>query len=448
MRPDVEAIVDRLSRTRSRPWLEVLDAAALDEPATQAPSAADMVRPYQWLLERVREGVRLTEAGYLPPALVAAAMDELGWSGDWPGKHNREHQMIPVLELRESAQRFGLLRKQYGRLLLTRVGARMAGDPAGLWWHLASRLPDARSEPERHAGILYLLIVAADRSLDDALLADGMTLLGWAQGPTRQSLSPTAAFAAARDTWAVFRRLDLLGVHPWITRAAQAKPQARAFARAALLGRPDGRAPAVPLRAEPGQPSRRAPEQAVQLLVTLCDVEPPIWRRLIVPASLTLRELHAAVQTAMGWQDYHLHLFEIGDLLYGDVEEIDERHFGDEETFTVGQAAAVAPAFQYEYDFGDGWRHEIRVEQVMPSLAAGAPHLLGAARACPPEDCGGMWGYEHLLEVLADPAHEEHEEMLDWVGGPFDPEAVDIAAINANLELYDRHTRQRRLRGK
>jgi hypothetical protein len=186
--------------------------------------------------------------------------------------------------------------------------------------------------------------------------------------------------------------------------------------------------------------------ESAQLTVTLRDIEPAIWRRLVVPASLTLRELHAVIQTAMGWQDYHLHLFDVDGVVYGDVEEIDDRPLGDEETFTVGQAVERVSMFSYEYDFGDGWVHDIRVEQVMSGIGSGTPHLIGGARACPPEDCGGSWGYENLLEVLADPSHSEHETMLHWVGGEFDPEAFDLAETNANLELYDRHTRQRRTR--
>ena len=187
-------------------------------------------------------------------------------------------------------------------------------------------------------------------------------------------------------------------------------------------------------------------EQAVQLTVTLRDIEPAIWRRLVVPASLTLRELHAVIQTALGWDDYHLHLFEVDGVLYGDVDEIQGHPLGDEEIFTVGQAAGAVRDFRYEYDFGDSWDHDVCVEQVMSSVGGGTPHLIGGARACPPEDCGGPGGYEHLLEVLADPSDSEHEATLQWAGGPFDPEMFDLAETNVNLELYDRHTRQRRMR--
>jgi hypothetical protein len=432
VRAHVETIVDRLRDARSLSWLRVIDDADLDHPAEQDDAPDVVVAPYRWLLETVGDGVRLTQAGYLPPAFVTEAMAALGWQDDWPGTHNREVQTLPILELRESAQRCGLLRKNRGQLLVTRVGRSLVDDPVGLWWHLAGRLPDARSDAERDAGMLYLLTVAAGRSKDDGLLAEGMSVLGWAQGGTREPLSPTSAFIAARDTWAMFRRLGLLGKRDrWDEPEPPPTPQGRTLARAALIGRD-----ATPAISAKG----RSAEQAVQLTVTLRDVEPPIWRRLDVPTSLTLHELHEVIQTAMGWQNYHLHLFDVDGVNYGDVEDM-EGPLGDEDAFTVGQAAG---GFSYEYDFGDGWTHDIHIDQVIASV--GAPQLVGGARACPPEDCGGAWGYRHLLEVLADPAHEEHEHLLGWVGGAFDPEAFDLAETNANLELYDRHTRQRRTR--
>jgi hypothetical protein len=117
----------------------VIDDAELHRPAEQDDAPDAVVAPYRWLLERVGTGVRLTQAGYLPPALVAEAMAALGWQDDWPGKHNREDLTIPILELRESAQRFGLLRKDRGQLLVTKVGRSLVDDPVGLWWHLGAR---------------------------------------------------------------------------------------------------------------------------------------------------------------------------------------------------------------------------------------------------------------------------------------------------------------------
>jgi hypothetical protein len=201
VRTEVETVVDRLRRARSLPWLRVIDDAELERPVDPDEAPDAVVHCYRWLLGRVGSGVRLTQAGYLPPGLVSEAMTALGWQDDWIGKHNREDQTLPILELRESAQRFGLLRKNRGRLLVTKTGRSLLDDPLGLWWHLAARLPDARSEPERDAGVLYLLTVAAGRPRDPAVLADGMTILGWAEHGSRQPLDRSSAFAAARDTW-------------------------------------------------------------------------------------------------------------------------------------------------------------------------------------------------------------------------------------------------------
>jgi hypothetical protein len=332
-----------------------------------------------------------------------------------------------------------LARKYRGQLVPTKIGRALADDPVGLWWHLAGVLPDARSEPQRHAGVLYLITVAAGLAENDAMLAEGMTILGWTERGTYHPLSPPAAFGAARDTWAMFRRLSLV---PRTHRPEEGvpTPAARRLARAALLGREQR---AVAHAPAPG-PRRRTSESALQLRVSLRDTD--VWRRLVVPASLTLRELYAVLQTAMGWEDYHLHLFDVDGVLYGDVEEMEGQPLGDEETFTLAQAADAVREFVYEYDFGDSWHHDIVIEQAMPSVGTGTPHLVDGAGACPPEDCGGPGGFENLLAVLADPTDEEHEEMLEWVGGSYDPAAFDIDSLNAALELYDRHTRQRRMR--
>jgi Plasmid pRiA4b ORF-3-like protein len=191
------------------------------------------------------------------------------------------------------------------------------------------------------------------------------------------------------------------------------------------------------------EPESRGAERSIELTITLRDTHPPIWRCLVVPASLTLHELHDVLQPAMGWLGYHLHMFDVGGVLYGDVEEFQGRPLGEEDSFTVGQAADVVANFSYQYDFGDSWDHDVRVEHRITTIGSGTPQLIAGARACPPEDCGGTPGYEHLLTVLADRHHEEHEELLRWVGGQYDPEAFDLAQTNANLELLDRHTRRR-----
>lgn len=242
-------------------------------------------------------------------------------------------------------------------------------------------------------------------------MADGLTALGWVAGSGRP-LDRTTAFFAVRDTtWVVFARLGVLGTRR--DRDAPPTPSAVALARAALL------------HEEPPAPVKSLP--AVELTVRLRDVEPPVWRRIVAPERTTLADLHGILQAAMGWQDAHLWLFELDGVRYGEIENMDD--FGDPRAVSVG-SIADGTSFRYDYDFGDGWEHDIRVEN---HRTAEAPACLDGARACPPEDCGGAPGYEHLLDVAADPGHPERTELLDWLGGPFDPEAFDAAQATARM---------------
>lgn len=151
----LRGLLDRLEGSPDAGFLgDLLARAALHRPVlVDVADAAAATRPYAWLLDRVGDdGITLTSAGHLPPAVVAETMAALDWAEDWPGKHNREYHTIPVLTLRESAQRYGLLRKNRGRLLRTAAGRQLAGDPTRLWWHLASRLPEGREDHARDAG--------------------------------------------------------------------------------------------------------------------------------------------------------------------------------------------------------------------------------------------------------------------------------------------------------
>jgi hypothetical protein len=172
-----------------------------------------------------------------------------------------------------------------------------------------------------------------------------------------------------------------------------------------------------------------------QLRLTLEDVRPVVWRRLLVPGSVRLDKLHRMFQAAMGWQDYHLHSFEIGDARFGmQFDEFPEGEL-DEKSVTVLRAIGDVRRFSYEYDFGDSWGHEVVVESFSRSLLGLKFGVcVDGQNACPPEDCGGPPGYADVLEVLADPTHEEHEHTRSWVGGPFDPAEFDLGLANARLQ--------------
>jgi hypothetical protein len=178
-----------------------------------------------------------------------------------------------------------------------------------------------------------------------------------------------------------------------------------------------------------------ASQTIYQLKITLKAIRPPIWRRVQVGSNTTLGQLHEVVQTVMGWDDYHLHQFSIAGIDYGQPDLEDDFEVSNEDRVKLSQ---VIPGekfkFLYTYDFGDSWDHEILVEKVLPAAAdTRYPICLTGKRACPPEDCGGPWGYEELLEALQDPEHPEHAEKLEWVGEGFDPNQVDVEEINQQL---------------
>jgi hypothetical protein len=176
-----------------------------------------------------------------------------------------------------------------------------------------------------------------------------------------------------------------------------------------------------------------------QLKVTLRHIKPPIWRRFHVPHEMTLGRLHQVLQLVMGWTDAHLHQFKVGKVYYGAAypEDFD----GAPETRNENKAKISELVSRprekcvYEYDFGDSWEHELVLEKILPpEPGVRYPRCLEGKRACPPEDCGGVWGYANLLEVIQDEDHPEHDEMLEWLGEEFDPEKFDVKAVNKALK--------------
>jgi len=169
------------------------------------------------------------------------------------------------------------------------------------------------------------------------------------------------------------------------------------------------------------------------LKIELADIRPPIWRRLVVPTALSLFDLHCVIQGAMGWTDTHLHMFAKGAARYMLPEDDEDDDYLDERRFTLADLADRKGArFDYEYDFGDGWRHRIVVEDLRQAPGEVRPHCTAGRRACPLEDCGGPYAYPEFLATLADPTSPEDEETKEWAGD-FDPEAFDIAEANDGI---------------
>jgi hypothetical protein len=174
---------------------------------------------------------------------------------------------------------------------------------------------------------------------------------------------------------------------------------------------------------------------AYVLIVSLREIEPPIWRRLIVPSSISLKKLHVVLQTTMGWENYHLHQFETPEGIFGTPDPDYPDGTRNEarirlDRFLVNENDCI----QYVYDFGDEWTHDLRLEKVIgPVEGRVAVECLDGARACPPEDVGGPNAYFEFLFAIRDRTHPEHEQMVDWIGGEFDPEMFDVNSVNRAL---------------
>jgi hypothetical protein len=175
-----------------------------------------------------------------------------------------------------------------------------------------------------------------------------------------------------------------------------------------------------------------------RLYIFLLDIAPPIWRRVELSSETSLAQLHKVLQAAMGWQDYHLHEFEIGGQRYGVPDEDFDQPGEVVKDRTVKLSRALprrGASLLYSYDFGDNWAHSVVLEDIVPiEPDTKYPRIIDGARACPPEDSGGSSGYADLVEILAKPRHEEHRQMREWVGKTFDPEKFSAKAANLLLK--------------
>ncbi len=190
-----------------------------------------------------------------------------------------------------------------------------------------------------------------------------------------------------------------------------------------------------------------------RLMIQLDDLRPPVRRRIEVPLAIRLDDLHLVIQAVMGWENYHLYEFRVGrDIAYGEPNpglDFPGSGSGPANRTTLatllGQVSARTKSFKYVYDFGDDWRHSVKLQAIStaePEVIY--PRLISAEGACPPEDCGGPWGYGAYLEAIADPANERHREMLEWRGAGFDPTVVDEALIRTKLAVLAARRKQKK----
>ncbi|MGH3588437.1 MAG: plasmid pRiA4b ORF-3 family protein, partial [Pseudonocardia sp.] len=240
----LEALVHAVrTRNGTQRLRRLIRDAAVDQPVrVDTDTAARMVHPYTWLLDRVgTEGITLTGAGYLPPGHVEAAVTELGLATEWIGKGNRESQTLPVLDLRESAQKAGMLRKYRGKLLLTAQGHALRGDPVALWWLLAEKTPPRSTDAcQTQAGLIVLIATAAQITGNlNATIADLLGAIGWMSGDDTP-LTGSMASHAAWNTTTVLRRLGAFTDDRDMNRSERPTPDGVTFARAALTRWPAG----------------------------------------------------------------------------------------------------------------------------------------------------------------------------------------------------------------
>jgi len=196
---------------------------------------------------------------------------------------------------------------------------------------------------------------------------------------------------------------------------------------------------------KPGKPDASSPtgeksnkNRIYQLKISLLESEPEIWRRVLVSGGVTLTKLHQVIQIAMGWTDSHLHEFVVGKTSYSMPDpEMEIGRSKNENRFHLYEVAPrVRMSFMYVYDFGDNWEHVIKVEKILDAdeRYQGYPVCLEGEKACPPDDCGAIYGYYDMMEVRSDPKHPEYEDVMEWLGDEFDPDVFDLEETNEVLK--------------
>ncbi len=186
--------------------------------------------------------------------------------------------------------------------------------------------------------------------------------------------------------------------------------------------------------------TRKRTSNTYQLKIILKNTSPPIWRRILVPSDIKLDQFSAVLQVAMGWDGGHMHSFDSGGIEYGDPGfggDSDDLYLENECKKRLSQLLTnPKDKLTYTYDFGDNWQHTVLLEKII-AVDSAMTHAVcvSGKRACPPDDCGGVWGYQELIEIMADPDHPEYETMKEWLGDDLDPEEFDVGSIN---EVFSR----------
>jgi hypothetical protein len=403
---------------------------------------SEMVEQVRAFVDWVGAGRKLTQTGRITLADARELVAALGTDdvidptiGDRVHRTKSSEELLHLTLVVEWAKAARLVRKTGHRLVPVKKNQTLLDDIPALWHTLFTVfgqlgdafLPSGFGESllrrEFPNGIRAML--TALHHTDGAVATTSLCALVWEVVTAPYVLDHAAEIQLKhwramddRDTeraLAVLRRLNAVTIED---ETVELTELGRSGVRR-LLGEP-----------EPGDP-------VYQVKITLLGVEnPPVWRRVLVPAAIRLDQLHDVVQAAMGWQNCHLHAFVDGQTYYGVPDP--ELRFRDEGTTRLGDLTAPDGQLLYNYDFGDDWDHEILVEEATVATPDGRyPRCVAGQSACPPEDVGGSPGYARLIEILADPSHVEHQDMLGWLGiedsGQFDPARFDPAEANRRL---------------
>jgi hypothetical protein len=188
--------------------------------------------------------------------------------------------------------------------------------------------------------------------------------------------------------------------------------------------------------------------KAFQIKITLDNTKPAIWRRILVESDTTFFKLHHIIQIAMGWANYHLFEFKIAGYRIGKIsEEFADMGYGNDKlvdceiTKLSDLLSEEKENLKYEYDFGDSWKHTVTIEKIIETNY-NVPVCIKGKLNCPPEDCGGVYGFYHLLKIISTKKNKEYKEMIEWLGGHYDPNEFDLASINNELLHLDDYIKE------
>jgi hypothetical protein len=417
-----------------------------DEALAAMAADAEPLRRLQVFTAWVGAGRKLTQTGRIMLADARELVGLLGTEdtidpkiGDRVFRTKSSEELRGITTVAEWAKASGMVRVTGGRLVQVKKHAGLLERPLELWTRMFEAFPQLGEA---------LCISGWGESLLRDDFEEGVGAVLAAMARRAGAIAPAEACAIAWETVAagyvlddladqqltswrelndrdVRHALDVLQQLGAVRRGDEGTVELTDLALWAFGRRLGARAPGDPV---------------LQVKITLAEMaDPPVWRRLLVPAAIRLDRLHQVIQAAMGWEDCHLHAFSDGRARYGQPGL--ELPFRDEREATLRDLIPrEGGRARYTYDFGDDWDHEIVVERRLaaePGMAC--PVCVAGEGACPPEDCGGGWGYEHLREVLADPAHEEHDDMLAWLGldkgTDFDPNRFDLNHANRALRF-------------